>query len=165
MKTTQIPLLVPLGIEAHQIASQFALEQSTPEKGKKVYLNTLAVCAVHTYLKWLQIETDLSFGENWEPTLAAVFDNADLEIPGVGKLECYPILPGETNFTLSLKTNTSIIGYILVKFDEYLDKAQLLGFIPALKTFPLSEQIPIANLQPLENLLDYIANIFHHIIE
>ncbi|MEM6404090.1 MAG: DUF1822 family protein, partial [Cyanobacteria bacterium P01_D01_bin.116] len=160
MNTTEAPLLVPLGREAHQIASQVAIEQSTPQKGKRIYLNTLAVFTVHTYLKWLQIETDFSLSETWKSSLAAAFYSTDLVIPGIGKLECYPILPGETNLTLSPTINTDLIGYVAVKFNENLNKAQLLGFIPALEAAELPEQISIYNLQPLDDLLDYIPDIF-----
>ncbi len=159
MNTTEIPLFIPLGTQAHNAASKFAVEQSTPQKGKQVYLNTLAVFAVHTYLKWLQIKTDLSLGETWKPTLAA-FYGTDLVIPGIGKLECHPILPEETNLTLSPSINTDLIGCVAVKFDEQLDKAQLLGFIPTVEAAELPEQISISNLQPLDNLLDCIPDIF-----
>ena len=52
-------LTVPLGSAAHHWAEQFAAEQATPQKGKQVYLNTLAVLSVQNYLKWQQIETAL----------------------------------------------------------------------------------------------------------
>ncbi len=55
IQTRQIT--VPLGIEAHRKAQQFAAEQATPQKRKRVYLNTLAVYAVHNFLNWLKIET------------------------------------------------------------------------------------------------------------
>ena len=96
MKTTEIPLFVPLGTEAHRIARQFAVEQSTPQKGKRVYLNTLAVYAIHTYLKWLGIETDLNLSQSWEPTLTDAFDATDLFITPIEKLECRPVLPEQT---------------------------------------------------------------------
>ena len=160
MNTTETPFLVPLGKEAHQAASQLAIEQSTPQKGKRVYLNTLAVFTVHTYLKWLQIETDFSLSETWKSSLAAAFYATDLVIPGIGKLECHPILPGETNLTLNPTINTDLIGYVAVKFDENLDKGQLLGFIPALEASEFPEQISISNLKPLDNLLDCIPDSF-----
>lgn len=53
---------VPLGNQAHDLALSFASQQANPVIGKKVYLNVLAVWAVHTYLKWMQVETDLQIG-------------------------------------------------------------------------------------------------------
>lgn len=69
MNSTEIDYTVkiPLGSEAHKWAQQFATEQTTPQKGKKVYLNTLAVYAVHTYLSWFQIETNLAQSDSWQP--------------------------------------------------------------------------------------------------
>ena len=63
--TKKIAQKVLLDREAHAIARRFAVKQATPQKGKQTYLNTLAVYAVHNYLKWLQIESDLSSSDSW----------------------------------------------------------------------------------------------------
>ncbi|MBD0345551.1 MAG: DUF1822 family protein [Coleofasciculus sp. Co-bin14] len=160
MNTTQTPLLtVPLGGEAHAFARQFATQQATPQKGKRVYLNTLAVYAVHNYLKWLQIETDLNQSDSWQPALQAVFDAADLVIPSIGKLECRPVLPGETTFLVPPKGTEDRIGCVAVQLSERLDEVQLLGFVPTIAASDLPEQLVIANLQPLDTLLDYIPEV------
>ncbi|MGF1672892.1 MAG: DUF1822 family protein [Rivularia sp. (in: cyanobacteria)] len=163
MNTTEIPLFVSLGKEAHNLASQLAVEQSTLQKGKQVYLNTLAVYAVHTYLKWLEIETDLSYREILQSSLASAFDAKQLVIPDIGKLECHPILPEQTNLTLYPEINQDLIGFVAIKLDEYLNKAELLGFVPLLEVCKFPEKIAIANLQPLDNLLDWIPDIFDHV--
>ena len=82
-------LEIPLGIEAHRLAGEFATEQVNTEKSKRVYLNILAVYAVHRYLKWLGIETSLMQSDSWNPILRNKWNVADLEIPRIGKLECY----------------------------------------------------------------------------
>lgn len=157
MNSIETPrLTVPLGGEAHASARQFAAEQTTPQKGKKAYLNTLAVYAVHSYLKWLQIETNLSQSDSWHPLKRALFDIADLAFPGVGRLECRPVLPGETTFSLPLEVAQDRIGYVAVQFSEHLNEVQLLGFIRAVDISDATEQILIADLQPLDALLDYI---------
>jgi len=149
-------LTVPLGREAHAIARQFAAEQATPQKGKQTYLNTLAVYAVHSYLKWLQIDTDLSQGDSWHPLKRALFDVADLVLPGIGKLECRPVLHGETAISLPPEVTEDRIGYVAVRFSESLNEVQLLGFVRAVAISPVSEQILIAEFQPLDVLLDCI---------
>lgn len=157
MNSTETPFLtVPLGREAHAIAGQFAAQQATPQKGKRVYLNTLAVYAVHSYLKWLHIETALSQSDSWHPALQAVFDVADLVLPGVGKLDCRPVLPGETILCVPPKGTDNRIGCVAVQLSEQLDEVQLLGFVPTVNASELPEQLAIANLQPLDALLDYI---------
>ncbi len=152
-------LTVPLVSVAQALARSFAAEQTTPQKGKKTYLNTLAVYAVHSYLKWLQIETNLSQGDSWHLGMRALFDVADLVIPGVGKLECRPVLPGETTFSLPPEVTEDRIGYVAVQFSERLNEVQLLGFVRAVDTSNATEQILIADLQPLDALLDCIPNV------
>ena len=157
MKTHNISqLIVPLGKTIHAIASEFAAEQTTSQKGKKIYLNTLAVYAVHSYLKWLQIETDLSQGNSWHPGLRSLFDVADLVVPGVGKLECCSFLPGETALSLPLEATQDRFGYVAVQFDENLNEVQLLGFVSANDVTNNSQFISIADLQSLDTLLSYI---------
>jgi hypothetical protein len=162
MNNTETPLLtVALGREAHAIASEFAAQQATPVKGKRVYLNSLAVYAVHSYLRWLEIESNLDQSDSWHLGCVALFDVADLMISGVGKLECRPILPGETTLALPREAIFGRIGYVAVQFHESLEEVQLLGFAPPVKVGHPPELIALANLQPLDALLDYIAHAVH----
>ena len=149
-------LSVPLGKDAHRLALQFAAEQATADKGKQVYLNTLAVYAVHSYLKWLPVETTLTQGDSWHPGLRAIFDVADLVLPNIGKLECRPVLPGEVAFTLPPEVTTDRIGYIAVQFNRQLDSVQLLGFAPANMSSEQTEKIQVAELQSIDALIDNI---------
>lgn len=155
--TEKLYLKVPLGQEAHALARQFAAEQATPQKGKQTYLNTLAVYAVHSYLKWLQIESDLSQGDSWHPFKQALFNVADLVLPDIGKLECRPVQPGESAITLPPEAMENRIGYVAVQFSEHLNEVELLGFVRAVDISPDSEQISIAILQPLDALLDCLS--------
>ena len=151
-------LTVPLGHQAQAIACQFAAEQTTPQKGKQIYLNTLAVYALHSYLKWLQIGTNLGQGDSWHPLKRALFDIADLVIPGIGKVECRPVVSEETAISLPPEVKEDRIGYVAVHFNESLNEGQLLGFVRAVAISPTSEQIPITELQPLDDLLDCIPD-------
>ncbi|MCA1993635.1 MAG: DUF1822 family protein [Coleofasciculus sp. S288] len=157
MTSTQpLHLSVPLGQDAHTIAEQFAAEQATPEKGKQVYLNTLAVYAVHSYLKWLPVETALTQGDSWHPGLRAMFDVADLVLPNIGKLECRPVLPSETAFGLPPEATTDRLGYVAVQFNRQLDSVQLIGFVPASVLAEPTEKIWLAELHSLDALIDTI---------
>lgn len=159
MNSTEIPYqTVPLGGKAHRLAQQFASEQTSPQKGTKTYLNTLAVYAVHSYLQWLQVETDLSQGDSWHPGLRSLFDVADLVLPGLGRLECRPVLPGETCLALPPEVTTDRIGYVAVRLGEHLDQAQLLGF-SAVDLASTPEEIQLAELQPFDTLLDSIPSV------
>ncbi|OCQ95497.1 hypothetical protein BCD67_09690 [Oscillatoriales cyanobacterium USR001] len=156
MNNTQVPYLtVPLGGDAHSFARKFAAEQATTQKSKQVYLNTMAVYAVHSYLKWLGIESNLQESDSWHILLRSRWDVADLVIPGIGKLECRPVLPGQVNLTLPTEVREERIGYLAVQFNESLDSVQLLGFAPSISAGAANYQyLRVANLQSLDVLLE-----------
>ena len=148
-------LKVPLRAAIHDSARQFAAEQSIPEKGLRVYLNTLAVWSVHRYLKWLQIDTDINQGDSWNPSLRALFDVADLVIPDLGKIECRPFLPGEEVIALPIEARQNRLGYIGVGFSNNLDEVELLGFSSLVEPEELSRK----KLQSLDSFLEYLDKL------
>jgi Protein of unknown function (DUF1822) len=152
-------LTVPLTAIAHDWALQFAAEQATPQKGKRVYLNTLAVWVVHRYLKWLQIDTDLESSDSWNPGLNALLDRADLVLPALGRLECRPVLPNETKFDLPLEVSHDSLGYVVVQLDEALQHGELLGFAPQSAIAEDCETLPLTALQPLDQLMEYVSEL------
>ncbi|MCC3582667.1 DUF1822 family protein [Microcoleus sp. PH2017_30_WIL_O_A] len=152
-------LTIQLSKQAHQDAHKFASQQSTPEKVKQVYTNTLAVYAVRHFLQWLGIETDLSAGDSWHPVIRCFNDVADLVIPNLGKLECRPVLPGQTAISIPSEVTEDRIAYIAVQFQEQLNEVQLLGFYPAIDPQSPPETIEISRLQPIETLIDYIDRL------
>lgn len=160
MNNTETPLLrVMLEPEVQEIARQLAAVQATVNKGKRVYLNTLAVYAVYTYLKWLQIETDLNNSDSWNPAKTALSNVTDLVIPGMGKLECCPVLPGETTISLSSNVIENSIGYVAVQFTESLDSVQLLGFAPSQDPLNLPQSLAVAELMPIDALSEQITRL------
>ena len=149
MQNLEIPILP----EDHSWANKFASEQTTTEKGKQVYLNTLAVYAVHRYLQLLGIETDLKQCDCWNPILRHRWNVADLVIPNIGTLECRPVLPGETTIFLPSEVTENRLGYLAVQFTEDLDQVQLLGFTKA----PVGEVIDVNRLGSLDYFIDAIS--------
>ena len=89
--TANFALLLPILQAARQIASHLASQQSTSQKASQVRLNTIAVCVVNDYLQMLGIATELSTSNIWKPAVRLTADIADLEIVGVGTLECRPV--------------------------------------------------------------------------
>ena len=57
-------ITIPLDRAGFEQADLLASEQATVEQGKRVYLNTLAVWAVHTYLGWVGIESEPFLGDS-----------------------------------------------------------------------------------------------------
>lgn len=160
MNIAELPLLtVPLELKAHEMARQLAAVQSTVQKGKRVYLNALAVYAVHSYLKWLQIETYLNGSDSFNPAKTGLANVADLVIPGIGSLECRPVLPGETTLLLPEEVIENRIGYVGVQFSDRLDSVQLLGFVPSLDSSNPPQQIAVAELMPIDTLLEQITRL------
>jgi hypothetical protein len=158
------PIKILLDKNAHRYAQQFAGEQINVQKGKQIYLNTLAVCAVNSYLKMLSIETSLDRSYCWHSSYRSIFDTADLVLPKIGKLECRPLLPGETTFLLPPEVTEDRIGYLVVRFREELDEVELLGFInsDAIRRLRGSaianelEPIVLDRLQSMDDLIDRI---------
>ena len=149
---------VPLGREAHATARQFAVN-TPPQRGKQVYLNTLAVYAVHYYLNWLQVESDLGQSDSWNPGIQSLSDVADLVLPSIGCLECRSVLPGETSLIIPPQATENRLGYVAVRLNKSLDKGVLLGFLGAITPANQPQQIPLAHLQPLDVLLDRLPVI------
>jgi hypothetical protein len=160
MNIAELPLLtVPLELKAHEMARQLAAVQSTVQKGKRVYLNALAVYAVHRYLKWLQIETDLEGSDSFNQVKTALANVADLLITGIGSLECRPVLPGETSIFLPEEVIENRIGYVGVQFSDRLDSVQLLGFAPTFDSSNPPQQIAVAELMPIDTLIEQISRL------
>ena len=141
-----------------ELAEKFAGCQPNAEKNQQVYRNTLAVLAVNTFVQELRYETDLDAGESWHPVLRMFHNVADLVLPGIGKIECCPVMLGETAISLP-EVRENRIAYLAVGFAEPFDKVKLLGFIPAVETMEETEEISLTNLKPIEELLDYLDRI------
>ncbi|MCU0527253.1 MAG: DUF1822 family protein [Elainella sp. Prado103] len=151
-RTDDSTFTMPLTLQAHQIAEQFRIQQSNPQRAKQVYLNTLAVQAVHHYLAWLGIATDLAAGDSWNPVMQSLADVADLVIPDRGKLECRPVLPQAQVCYVPAEVWSDRIGYVAVQFDPDLTEATLLGVVPAVQT----SEVSLTALRSLDELLDYV---------
>ncbi|MEG3842486.1 DUF1822 family protein [Microcoleus sp. herbarium14] len=151
-------LEIPLEQTARNLALQFASEQANLLKGKRVYFNTLAVWAVNYFLEWMELETDIDGGDSWNPAMRPILDVADLVLPGIGKIECCPVMLGETVISLP-EVRENRIAYIAVGFAEPFDQVKLLGFIPAVEIVDETEEISLTNLKPIEELLDYLDRI------
>lgn len=147
--TASIP--VPLTPEAHKHARTVAAEQLSPEKARRAYLGTLAVYAVNAYLRCIQVETDLESSDSWSWPHAVMTEGADLALPGIGKLECCPVLPGADHFTPPQIVLPDRIVYVAVQFKEVLDEVELLGYRPILDLEQPPHEIYIEDIQAAEN--------------
>jgi hypothetical protein len=154
-QTNNFSLSLPITQRARRKAQEFAAGQPTPQKAEQVSLNTLAVCVVNDYLQMMGIPTDLTASDSSNPVVRLCADVADLEVTGVGRLECRPIRADQQTCYMPPEVWSDRIGYVVVQLDEPLMSATILGFAPTAAL----EQLPINQLQPLENLLAHLSQL------
>jgi hypothetical protein len=145
-------LTLPISQSSRIIAQQFANQQPNSQKAAQVRLNTLAVSVVNDYLQMMDIPTDLQASDSWNPIMRLCGNVADLDIPSIGRLECRPVHLHQQICSIPPETWEERVGYLVVQFDESLQEARLLGFIPSVAT----ETLPLAQLQPLEAFIDHL---------
>lgn len=140
---------VPISLEAHSVAEKFCKKHGNPQKAKQVYLNILAVSAVKFYLHCMGVETNWSACASWNPVMQTLMDVADLEVIGLGKLECRPVLPDQKVVHIPPEVWSDRIGYVAVQFDSSLREATLLGFTK----MALSGELDVSQLRSLEEFI------------
>ncbi|GAB1544235.1 hypothetical protein NUACC21_69110 [Scytonema sp. NUACC21] len=145
----------PISPGARQLAEQFCRQQATQEKSEQVRLNTLSVSFVNSYLQFMGFETDLEASDSWNTLQQILFDVADLELKNLGKLECRPVLEGEQFIYVPIEAHSDRIGYVVVQISKSFREAKLLGFVKELS----SDLVSISQLQSLEFLLEYLADL------
>lgn len=156
-----LALVLPITQAARRTAQQFASQQPTPQKAEQVRLNTLAVCVVNDYLQMMGISTDLYAGDSWNRVMRMCADVADLHVPGVGCLECRPLLPRSQTCYIPPEVSSDRIGYVVVEIDESLRQATVLGFAPQ----AAHEHLALSQLRPVEDLLDRLSELMQPVAE
>lgn len=156
IENEQLTFPVPLGMSDFNCAREFSGQQKNTAKARQVLLNTLAVRAVGFYCRnLLSVETDFENSDSWNSSTRILMDVADLEIKGLGKLECRPIRPGEKVCYVPPEVWEDRIAYVIVEIDEKEKMANLLGFVRKVAAEPVS----LEQLQPLEDLIDVFDSI------
>jgi hypothetical protein len=150
-----VALLLPITSQIRTIASNFAAQQINREKAEQVLYNTLAVLTVKNYLEMLGIATDLSNSDSWNPIMRICANVADLNVLGLGKLECRPLKSCDHNCYIPMEVWDLRIGYVAVKIDESFKQAAILGFVPQVAT----EKLAINDVKPVEALIDRLHDL------
>ncbi|CAD5989396.1 hypothetical protein PCC9214_05558 [Planktothrix tepida] len=157
--TNRSMFTVPITSKACKLAKSFKSQYENPTKAEQVYLNTLAVYAVETYCECLGIETDLENSDSLNSVMQPLMNIADLEIEGIGKIECRPVLPEDEFCYIPVDTWENRIGYIVVEIDEPSREATLLGFYPPVNALEMMEEISLDSFLPLETFIDYLNRL------
>lgn len=174
MPTYSSTTVVPIADSDRQTALSFAQQQPTHEKATQVYRNTLAVLTVKHCLDRLDIPTELTASDCWNPFSRLAMDVADLHVTGLGRLECCPISQKEPCCYVSPDSLEDRIGYLVIQLDQPYQEATILGFSPSANSGPAhqpvtrfrrrlsfspsvsSERLLLQQLQPLEALLIHL---------
>ena len=84
-----------------------------------------------------------------------MFNTTDLIVENQ-QLSCVPILPGVIEFDLVNDVAENFIGYVAVQFQPSLGRVEVVGFYPAVTEDNLPEKLSLENLQPLDNLFEFL---------
>ncbi|NJO42927.1 MAG: DUF1822 family protein [Cyanobacteria bacterium RU_5_0] len=155
----EFALPLPITRNALRLADQFARQQPTVQKADQVRRNTIAVCVMNDYLQLMGISTDLSVGDSWNPVVRLCADVADLEVAGVGRLECRPLSeqPASQVCAIPPEVWEDRIGYVVVQIDESSQAAALLGFVERAAV----EELPLSQLQSPELLIHHLDRLLY----
>lgn len=137
------------------MARQFSTQLPTLEKAEQVRLNTLAVCAVNDYLQMMGIPTNLNSGDSWNRVVRLFADVADLEVEGVGRLECRVVKANQPTCYIPPEVWEDRIGYVVVQLDEINQEATMLGFAKQVA----AGKLHINSLESLEDLLAHLSQL------
>jgi hypothetical protein len=148
-------LPLPITQAANSIAWQFSQQQPTPQKAEQVRLNTLAVCAVRDYLEMMGVPTNSSACDSWNSFMRSFVDTADLEVLGLGRLECRAIASNSPTCYIPPEVWEDRIGYVVVRLDEVKKEADVLGFVKQVT----QEQLAVHQLRSLEDLLFHLHDL------
>ncbi|MCT7952934.1 DUF1822 family protein [Ancylothrix sp. C2] len=151
-----------MGLAAHTKAEKLRRQQSNAVKAKQVYLNTLAVSAVQSYLEWRGFDTDWENSDSYHPMMVNLMNVADLILTNIGKVECYFVEKGVETVTLPNREASpeamdfweDRIAFIFVEFSESLREAMLLGFAEKVSKV---EEISLSELRSLDELVGYLS--------
>ncbi|WP_193200908.1 DUF1822 family protein [Nostoc sp. MG11] len=146
----------PIPVDGRHRAEELRRQQATQAKGEQVYLNTLSVSFVNYYLCCMGFETDLNKSDSWNVIQQTLMDVADLSLKNLGLLECRPVLEDAQFVYVPPEVQSNRIGYVAVQIGKSFREATLLGFVKQVQT----DLLPINQLQPLENLLEYLEELF-----
>lgn len=128
---------------------------ATQAKSEQVYLNTLSVSFVNYYIRCMGFETDLNRSDSRKIIQQTLMDVADLSIKNLGLLECRPVLENAQFVYVPPEAQSNRIGYVAVQISKLFREAKVLGFIKQVET----DLLPINQLQPLDNLLEYLEEL------
>ena len=145
----------PIPVDGRHRAEELRRRQATEKKGNQVYLNTLSVSFVNSYLRYMGFETNLEKSNSWNVIQQTLMDVADLSLKNLGLLECRSVLEDAQFVYVPPEVQSNRIGYVAVQISKSFREAKLLGFVKHVQT----DFLPINQLRPLDEFLEYLEEI------
>jgi hypothetical protein len=154
-------IVIPLTTADRQLAQVLAAGNDDPATTAQIYANTLAVQAMQTYFRWMQVPVDLDQSRSQNQPQV---DVADLYLPELGqRVECCALRSGDTQCPIAPAQQTGRLGYVAVELDQQGYEAKLLGWLPQSKLWaqrsgsPIGsgaiQQVALRQFEPLDELL------------
>lgn len=150
-------LAIPFPITAsfrHQ-ARAYAAQYFIPNIQQRIYLHTLAVFVADAYFQILGFETNLNRPERWDVIKRLWSEANELELLGLGNLECCVIAREQEKIILPFDIVSNNIGYLFIEIADSEKEAVLMGFLPAFDT--KHEELQITDLQSMDDLIDSLS--------
>jgi hypothetical protein len=153
-------LAIPFPISAsfrHQ-ARAYAAQYFAPNIQQRIYLNTLAVFVADAYFQILGFQTNLNRPERWNASQRLWSEANELELSGLGNLECCVIVKEQEKIILPSDISSNNIGYLFIEIADSEKEAMLIGFLPDFDTEAANEEVKITDLQSMDDLIDYLSD-------
>ncbi|MGF1675538.1 MAG: DUF1822 family protein [Rivularia sp. (in: cyanobacteria)] len=156
LRELAIPVPIPASFrrQAQVYASQFFVQ----DVQKRIYQQTLALLAVDNYLRLLGFETNLNQPERWNVTRRVWSEANELEIEGLGSLECCVINAEQLVLPQPQLSSEVGIGYLFVEITNYEKTAILMAFLPLLPEYIEDREIVFTDLMSIDYFIDYLSN-------
>lgn len=153
-------LAIPFPISAsfrHQ-ARAYAAQYFAPNIQQRIYLNTLAVFVADAYFQILGFQTNLNRPERWNASQRLWSEANELELSGLGNLECCVIVKEQEKIILPSDISSNNIGYLFIEIADSEKEAMLIGFLADFDTEAANEEVKITDLQSMDDLIDYLSD-------
>ncbi|NMG08992.1 DUF1822 family protein [Brasilonema sp. UFV-L1] len=160
-------LAIPFPITAsfRRQARGYASQYFTQQTQERSYFNSLAVLVADAYFRLLGFETNVTQPERWNAVRRLWSEANELELRGLGNLECCVIATEQQSVILppeslsdELRRGVAYrIGYLFVEIASSEKSATLIGFLPAFHRETTDAEVAIADLQSMDDLIDYLT--------
>ena len=126
-----------------------------PETAERAYRNAIAVMIAQNYCTLLDFETDLSESNALQPLTCLTSNTADLPLSEIGTIECCVIDPESDHYDVPLEAAVDKAAYLAIVLQPDANRAQILGFAPALR----SGSLVLDQLQSLDDFGAYLIGL------